>query len=244
MLEVLTQESVDKLRDLAKHGEDLRESSFESLCETHQLRLTGSDYLIVEKYQQLTMPEGIAQAENSDTENCIQIGKFLPDLTAAQATDERLWVTLCLNQFREYAIARWPDQRNFPREKNIPTHWFAAGLRPRMRDNAIGRLWWYQYFCKKVPGQNLEEVFTVLFENSDYRSTILERSSSASFVNVTTAILDITKEAYSKEISYNRDKFRNFIKRVNFLAARTKLGALDADQIKNLLSPLYDEAYR
>ena len=53
MLEVLTQESVDKLRDLAKHGEDLRESSFESLCETHQLRLTGSDYLIVEKYQHL-----------------------------------------------------------------------------------------------------------------------------------------------------------------------------------------------
>jgi hypothetical protein len=243
MIKILSQDSVDSLRSLVKADVDVRESAFDTLVEEHRLRLIDVEYDIDETHKELVLPTGATQAENADTPNCIQIGNYLPTLSAAQATDERLWVTLCLRDFSDYVAMRWPKPNHVTQVKHIGTHWFSTGIRGRMRNNGVGRLWWYQHFCKKVSGKNLEEVFEVLFENSDYRSTILERSSSASYVNVTTAILEITSEAYANGISFNRDKFRAFMKRVNFLATRSRLGALDAPTLKVVLNPLYLEAY-
>lgn len=243
MIQILSQNSVDMLRSLARADVDIREPDFDTLVEEHHLQLIDAEYDIDESYEDLVLPTGASQEDNADTPNCILIGKYLPTLSAAEATDERLWVTLCMREFSDYVAMRWPKPNNVTQADHIQTHWFATGIRGRMRNNGVGRLWWYQHFCKKVPGKNLEDVFEVLFENSDYRSTILERSSSASYVNVTTVILEITSEAYANGVSFNRNKFRDFMKKVNFLATRSRLGALDSSTLKDILNPLYLEAY-
>lgn len=243
MTKVLSQESVDHLKQIVRNGIDIRARGFERLVEEENLRLLDVEYRVDPKHRQLVMPTGTAQSENGDTVNCIQIGNYLPTLTAAEATDERLWVTLCFREFNNYVGARWIKPDSVDTGQHIMNHWFASDLRGRMRNNGIGRLWWYQHFCSKIPNKSLTEVFEILFENSEYRSAILERPSSASHVNVTSAILEITTDAIQKDVVFNREKFRIFMKNVSFVGARSSLGALDVDTIKEILAPLYWQAY-
>ena len=95
------------------------------------------------------MPTGIHQATNGDNENCTLVYEKLKNLTAAQATDERFWVTLGFTIGKDYAIARWPfreeasenedgdassnDLKKTPTEqntRNLNIHWFCRSEKP------------------------------------------------------------------------------------------------------------------
>jgi hypothetical protein len=104
---VLTQASVDKLREITKSGTDVLDKKFEVLCVEFSLSTVQIPIDINAKIA-LQQPVGSTQETNSDLENCIIIGKIIPDLTDIQATDERLWVTLALRDYKEYSIKRWP----------------------------------------------------------------------------------------------------------------------------------------
>jgi len=169
--------------------------------------------------------------------------KALPSLKDIHATDERLWVTLCLKHYKSYSISRWPYQPKTNEPQHRINHWFASTVRNRMRDNAIGRLWWYQRLCNRVTEDNYEEVLENIFFNSDYRSSMLERNTSSAITNVVSAIIEITSEQNAKGIHYNRQNFRDFMQKINFLAGRSRLAALNEVQLKGVLERLYLEAY-
>jgi hypothetical protein len=241
---VLTTDSVQKLKTALLSKPELLELSFDELCDTLNLSFVTTNY-VVNLDMLLDKPQGSSQELNADSKNCKLILEILPSLTPAQATDERLWVTLCFSQFKEYVNERWPFrvEEETKITNHISNHWFANGVRGRMRNNAISRLWWMGYTAKNIPEFSVDKVFEILFFNSDYRSSLLERNSSANSVNVSTAILRITNDAYNKGIKYKRECFRDFMMKVDTLGGRSNLAAMDIDSLVTVLNPIYQKAY-
>jgi len=97
--------------------------------------------------------------------------------------------------------------------------------------------------AKHITAFTVDKVFEILFFNSDYRSSLLERNSTANAINVTTAILKITDEAYGEGIKFKRESFRNFIKEVNIIGGRSNLAAMDIENLVKVLKPVYRETY-
>ena len=112
-----------------------------------------------------------------------------------------------------------------------------------MRDNAIGRLWWTMHLSSNLDQNNPERFLDTLLSNSDYRSSLLERSSSANSKVVLRSILEITEEMQDKGHEYDREKFRNFMKDVDFLGKRTLVHSLQAEQLKDILRPMFLKSY-
>ena len=170
-MKILSAKSISKLKHSFKDHINLIDKSFVDLV--NELSLSTVERYEIDISIQLQLPTGFSISASRDKENCILIHKFLPEISPADATDERLWVTLCLSNFKEYFLKRWPDRTK------MYNHIFAANWRQRMRDNAIGRLWWTMHLSSNLDQNNPERFLDTLLSNSDYRSSLLERSSSA-----------------------------------------------------------------
>ena len=112
-----------------------------------------------------------------------------------------------------------------------------------MRDHFVSRLWWQGYFATKVNPENPKQVFEILNIDSDYRLNLLDRTSSSNATNVVTSVLQISKEFIDKGTKFERDKFRDFMKQIDFLGKRTRLPSLSAEQLDIVIRPLYASAY-
>lgn len=236
--------SVQKLRSAVLAKPDLIEKKLDDLSTEFSLTMVPSSYTI-DYSQKLELPEGFSQKENKDTANCLVIHKMLPLLTPAEATDERLWVTLCFGLLSEYVNSRWPLRRSVEDKlsSHVLNHWFGNSVRGRMRDNGVSRLWWMGYISNRVPNMPLETVHEILFANSDYRSNLLERTSSANSLSVLIAILRVSQAAFAEGIPYQRYPYREFMRRVNFLGGRRNLAAMDEVSLINLFAPEYKKCY-
>lgn len=245
LLPVLTSESVQKLKRSIVKNPDFIEMDLDVLAGELSLTFVPSGYKI-DTTIQLLIPEGFAQEQNKDNDNSSSFLKILPALTPANATDERLWVTLSFGKFNLYLRERWPYRQS--KEDKLATHihnhWFAAGVRGRMRDNGISRLWWMGFIASKVPGLTTEQVYEILFANSEYRSSLLERNSSCNSLVVLSSILKITQNAQSKGVKFNRECHRDFMKEVNLIGGHKNLAAIERDSLIEILTPIYESSYQ
>jgi hypothetical protein len=241
---VLKEESIQRLKRSVTSKPEILDQEFDQICDNLHLGFVSTNYT-VRSEPALLMPKGMRQEENQDSENCKLVLEILPNLTPAQATDERLWVTLCLSRFPEYVRARWPfrsaDGKNLA--THVGNHWFANGVRGRMRDNAISRLWWMGHTARRIPNMSLEQVFEILFDNSDYRSSLLERNSSANSINVLVAVLRVSEGAYKAGIPFKRASFRQFMTRIDTLGGRSNLASLSVESLEKIFTPIYQECY-
>lgn len=246
--DVLTLESLDKLFHWAKThpGDSSIAHSFESLEDELSLQYVPLAYALEPTFEGLVIPGEETNADiESDKVNVSVVYSGLSGLSPAQATDERLWATLALKHLSEYTLARWPVPSEESKiSSHVTSHWLCkSGVRSRARDNAISRLWWMGRIVHLMDGWQAEEVVSILFNNSDYRANIVERSSSSSSPAVVSAILSITKEAFANGIAFKRSSFREFMKEVNFLAGRANLAAIPEIDLINLLRPVYQKCY-
>ena len=241
-LSVLSQQSVDHLRVVCKSGVDILDYDFDDLKSEFSLFEVESK-IDFDPDVELINPDGQTQESNNDLKNCSLIKIALPELKDIDATDERLWVTLALRDYKSYSMNRWPYQPNVENATHRVNHWFASTVRNRMRDNAIGRLWWYQRLSHRISPENYDEILKNLFFNSDYRSSMLERNTSSAITEVVSTILDITEKHAERGIHYNRQSFRDFMQKINLLAGRSRLAALNSEQLNDVLEKLYIEAY-
>lgn len=245
LLPVLTSESVQKLRRSIAKNPDFIEMDLDSLAGELSLSFVPSGYQL-DRSIQLSIPEGFAQEQNKDNENSSKLLEILPALTPANATDERLWVTLSFGIFNLYLRERWPYRQSKEGKlvTHIHNHWFATGVRGRMRDNGVSRLWWMGFIASKVPGLTTEQVYEILFANSEYRSSLLERNSSCNSLVVLSSILTITQNAQSRGIKFNRECHRDFMKEVNLIGGHKNLAAIERDSLVEILSPIYENCYQ
>jgi hypothetical protein len=241
-MKVITTESLERLRVAVTKTPTLVERDFFDLTEEMNLKFIEFNSPI-QVNRNLISPEGFTQETNKDTDNCQIILSILEGLTPAQATDERLWVQLCFDQFAEYANHRWPLSRATTEKNHVNDHWFAKTNRNRMRDNAISRLWWMGQIAQRVPNYSMDQVLEVLFFNSDYRSSLLERTSSTNSLNVLATIIKISKDAFDSGYEFDREKFRLFMKKVDFLGKKTLMGSLGIKELSKILKPMYFESY-
>lgn len=241
-MNVLSASSIEALRVAVTKTPELVEKDFADLVDDLNLQFVSfnADIKIQGK---LLLPAGITQETNKDTDNCIAIKSIISGLNPAQATDERLWTTLCFTTFSDYTKSRWPLSRAKTPKNHVNEHWFAKTNRNRIRDNAISRLWWMAQIAERVPETSIEQVLEILFFNSDYRSSLLERNSSANSLNVLASIIKISKEAFDEGNEYNRESFRSFMKQVDLLGKRTVLPSLEIEILMHLFRPLYKKAY-
>ena len=251
-MQVITTDSLEALRDKCRSNPEIVNKNFSDLQDELGLQMVDFNGQVdYESLPSLQLPQGKTQSTNNDSANIKIISRALESLSAAEGTDERFWVTLCFDRYAEYTRARWKFD-NFTgkvevdskKHKNhVKNHWFAKNSRNRMRDNAVSRLWWMGHIANRVPDMEIDEVLERLIFNSDFRSTILERNTSANAVNVAVAILLISEKAAERGMEYNRSKFRTFMKKVNFIGLRTSLPSLSNSQLEKLLWPEYEEVY-
>jgi hypothetical protein len=128
-------------------------------------------------------------------------------------------------------------------ETHIQNHWFAKGVRGRMRDNGVSRLWWMGYIASKIPGLRADVIHRILFANSDYRSQLLERNSTTNSVVVLSSVLKVTDTFMTRGIKYDRACFRDFMKEINLLGGHKNLAAIEQDGLIEIISPLYEKCY-
>ncbi len=241
-MQVLTSDSLEVLRRAVTLTPEFVEVNFTELSAQLSLKFVEIKVSLHTEFP-LIMPRGVSQEKNMDSQNCIIISKLLSQLTPAEATDERLWTTLCFAELSEYVRRRWPLAKSQNRPNHVNDHWFAKNNRNRIRDNAISRLWWMGRVANLVPGATSDEVLEMLFFNSDYRSSLLERTSSASAFNVVASILKISQKYFAADCDYNRDNFRSFMKSIDMISKRANLTSLSDDALTSLLEPLYRHAY-
>ena len=243
-ISVLSQHSVDRLRVLVKSGEQILSRSFDEIIEAYSLQTVDLD-IEFDSSVELLLPTGIKQAENNDDSNCLKIAAALPDLSEIVATDERLWTTLALRDYKTYSTARWSKWQDEGVEipSYVRDHWFASNSRGLMRDQSISRLWWCHQLCSRISSDQVGETLKALLFNSDYRSSMLERNGTSAISMVVEVILEVTAENARIGLIYNRPTFRRFMKSLDLLAGRSRLSVLEKDQLKTLLNDLYVKAY-
>ena len=103
----------------------------------------------------------------------------------------------------------------------------------------IARLWWCNYMARKM---NTSITATKeFFNDTDRRQQIIERPTSSNSKNVLKAIFEILTEQSENGKKYNRNQWRSFAKKINFVGKRKSLASLSESHLKEILTKVYLE---
>ena len=217
---------------------------FDHAVEHLELEFVETSYSDVDfEALKLSLPGMDADIDDkrSDALNCKIMFEAMSWLSPADATDERLWVTLCFTGGNNYLKQRWRDKLS---ASGVRNHWTWKGAKAMYRDNGLSRLWWMGFVASKAIGWNIDDALNILFVNSDYRQNLVDRITIVGNEALLTAILAISKDAYDKKIEYKREPFRKFMEVVRFLMGRSNLGALPQSKLIEILQPIYLDSHK
>lgn len=242
-LDLLTQDSVEELRSKLKTNEAglLWDLTWDDLVKTFSLKTFASTYAL-DPAVHLKVAADDERNRDMDAENSKRILQALPHLSAADATDERLWVTLALRDFRSYLHGRWP-RKNVPVGNHLRNHAFAGDSRTRDRDHAISRLWWTAKYAVRMTPSTADDTLALLFHNSDLIVQFIQgRTNLSSIPALARAILKLAGGFLDpqSDAKWNRENWRNFMTEVDFLAGRQALGILTEEELISELRPIFD----
>lgn len=199
----------------------------------------------------------------NDIANALSLFDSMPSLTPAQAADERLWVTLTVGRYWEYATSRFPitSVGLFGRERKgesrsiadrlveaqqnwVKEHFFAGSPRIRLRGNAVSRLWWMAHYSSGFDGFTTEQVMNRLIGNSQdlMRTLVFDRPWIASSPQLAQAVIEIlmNDEEFDKlSGEKRRHGFRDFVMQIDLLAGRRVLSFLTTQDLVKELLPIY-----
>ena len=236
-LELLTTESVLELKSISSArpasliGDDGGVKPLATLVAEFGLTLTQSRFSLDETVS-IRIPDGANWSENHDRENSTRIARALAGMSPARATDERIWATLALGEFAEYSNVRRPIDRAKDSDAAIESKFkhmrLASSNRDRWRENPISRLWWLNYYVHSIEGIDPEIVREVLFLNADLQSNLLGRPGVAGYRVVVGPLIEHLHSEHIKNATpFNRDRFREIMKELDFLVGRLAVGAMD-----------------
>ena len=250
-LELLTTESIRELKSIASaRAESLLDDegklkSLNSLVGEFGLSLAQSKFTIDETIA-LRIPDGSSWAENHDRENSVRITKALGGLSAARATDERIWTTLSLGVYAEYADARRKIFVNKDDKGSIKTQFqqarLASSMRNRWREHPIARLWWLNFYAQSFEALDADLVRDVLFLNADLQYNLLGRPGVAGHRVLTGALRErLHSDHVQKSAPFKRDRFRSIMKELDFLVGRLAVGAMNKEVADEWVATVFDK---
>lgn len=118
----------------------------------------------------------------SDSESAILIYESLKDLNLINASDKRLWTTLCHQQFMKYVQDRWP-LKNTPKSIILSRWLFNGTDRTAFTRNAISRLWWAGHLTAEP--WNKEPLLEFLRDHDPYKYTRIMTEVSQLWFDIT-----------------------------------------------------------
>ena len=180
----------------------------------------------------------------SDAFNANLILDAFEGMTPYLAADERIWTAVSHKLAPKYAFQRH-SKANSSREdkiKNIKKHFFATGgLRGLQRDNAIARLWWYAFVCEKNKNYPRSEVLKRVLNTTDFRSSLLERPTSARVSSVFNAITNIIIKEYKNDENpdiMQRQNYRPWLRNINLHGGRRLYATMQVEELEELFRDL------
>lgn len=244
-MKILSLDSLEKIENfLDDNPEDtVLVDDFSYAVELLGLRFIDSEYELPIDNVNLIASERDENLLKNEQNNCQSIYSAFSSLTPADATDERLWSTLCFMQLSSYVKKRWPLPKS-SKARYIKNHYLIKNNRNMLRDNAISRLWWLGRLANICKGVEPRAAYDILLVNSDLRNNLLERTGTSSYENVLEVMIKIMKKGFDKGVEWNRSSSREFLKSINFVFGKSNLAVLDQESIGNILQPLFDKAFK
>lgn len=169
----------------------------------------------------------------TDAENARRIYGNLYFLSDSQASDERLWIGLCLGPFWNYVKYRWDIDRKCTVE-HLKEHVFFKKEKESMRRclmrNAISRLWWIGRLTYDENRSDPWELTKFVCEYSDHNMHIMERNSSHN-PSIIRPFLNALIDARAEGFLINTDAVGELAKYLNLLGGIYILDCLPKQRI-------------
>jgi len=247
-LRVLSEDSLLQLRGVAERSpKELLTSggkmlNYEDLKSKFQLVDSESEYLW-DPGTSLAMPTGTSWEQNNDLVNAQKILAAFPGLTAADACDPRIWVTLAVRDFSDYTDERWPFELGKLKTSGnaLIIHRFDTTSRARWRNQSISRLWRHAFFASRITDLEFDTAFKYLTVNSDFPAQLMGRTNTAASWKLAAALIKAVGARYSRT-SYSRNEVRTVLKEIDLLLGRRNLTSLDQAQIDELVAELFNRS--
>lgn len=236
-MRVLSRASISELRGVAHSDPKLVwETPLDDLVSSYSLQ-TVDVQVTYEKGHEFKI--GGARGRANDEANAGILRRALPALSPSQATDERIWATLALGDYKEYVLKRWApsDATNYPVGLKV----FVANTRALVRDHSIARLWWRGYFADQVSKNHSSNPLSLMFEYEDIpgeisgRSILTDSKVLSAYMGQLEAGLQAISENPAESTVAGKLYIQGIGKQLNFLAGRFQLGGVSNERLQALM---------
>jgi Family of unknown function (DUF6339) len=241
-MRVLSTQSVEQLRNIVRKDEKFVVEPLEELVGRYSLTMVNSDLELPKNFK-LEAPINLSWSGNRDRENAELIQTLIPNLTRANATDERFWVTLAFREALEYSVLRWGgDEGN---NKLILNHWFAPTSRSRWRDHSVARLWYVSSFAAGLESIPLKDALDVLYSNSELLNSFLGRPRTTASNRVSSKIISLLHKNGLGDggTNFDRGKFRMLMKEIDLRSGSININALGDSDFDAFFEDLFVSIY-
>jgi hypothetical protein len=241
-MRVLSTQSVEQLRNIVRKDEKFVVEPLEELVGRYSLTMVNSDLELPKNFN-LEAPINLSWSGNKDRENAELIQALIPNLTRANATDERFWVTLAFREALEYSVLRWGgDEGN---NKLILNHWFAPTSRSRWRDHSVARLWYVSSFAAGLESIPLKDALDVLYSNSELLNSFLGRPRTTASNRVSSKIISLLHKNGLGDggTNFDRGKFRMLMKEIDLRSGSINTSALGDSDFDAFFEDLFVSIY-
>ncbi len=168
----------------------------------------------------------------TDFENVKRVYEALRFLSDSNASEERLWASLCLGIGYSYVRYRWPTQSP---ENVIQHYYFGFGNRRSLTRNAIARLWWIGRLTYDKNREDPYELTRFVCSNADYIMHFIERNTSNN-ICVLRPFIEAIIDAQEKGYNINTDDAGELSKYLNQLGGMYILDFMSEEWIKAKIS--------
>lgn len=244
-LSLLNLDSISDLRSFIESTKTPRALKLNEYAEFIQLKYFDSNYDLDEKYK-LLIPIDADNFRESDIENSLTIQKILPNIIGTSLRDDQLWTTLAFTHFFDYMVKRWPLPNDSSKARSsILNHYFLGGSRSLWRDHGITRLWWLGRYASRLSESTPKEILEVIYSNSEFANSFLGRPTTVSSFNLSKCILEIYRDKFGEDLvnSFDREKFREFMKEIDLRSGAIAIDSLSVKDIKSFVERIFTKVY-
>ena len=241
-MRLISTQSLEQLRNIVRADEKFVLEPLEELVSRYSLSMIGSDLELPKNFKLLS-PVNDSWSGNKDRENSELTRNLIPNLTRANATDERFWVTLAFREAHEYSVLRWggDDVGN----QTILNHWFAPTSRAKWRDHSVARLWYVSSFAAGLEGISLKDSLDVLYSNSELLNSFLGRPRTTASIRVASKIISMLhiNGRVDGVLNFDRIKFRELMKELDLRAGSIQINALGEKDFNDFFDDIFGSVY-
>ncbi len=163
----------------------------------------------------------------TDLENIKRVYKHVRFLSESQASDERMWASLCFGRYSEYMKYRWPAEN----ANDMANHYlFNYSIQRSLFRNGISRLWWMGKITYDQNRTDPYELTQFVCTDTDYMESVFGRNFTKN-PSVMRGMLSALLDAQKSGIKIDRFTVREISKYINILGGTYILDCLSYDDI-------------